>query len=119
MDAFPWPGSTEDRRSLEQLVLGGLLTPAGDGPIPVWMVPPSSDRELNPLPGYVVSFLRLHKRGFNAPASKFMRGLCHHYGVELHNFTSNAVDGPYNKLLTVNISATVPPYNEFHACFRC
>jgi hypothetical protein len=29
------------------------------------------------------------------------------------------VDGPYNKLLTVNISATVALYNEFHACFRC
>jgi hypothetical protein len=30
-----------------------------------------------------------------------------------------SVDGPYNKLLTVNISATVAIYNEFHACFRC
>jgi hypothetical protein len=26
-----------------------------------------------------------------------------------------AVDGPYNNLLTVNISGTVAPYNEFHA----
>jgi hypothetical protein len=29
------------------------------------------------------------------------------------------VDGPYNNLLTVNISAMVALYNEFHACFRC
>jgi hypothetical protein len=29
------------------------------------------------------------------------------------------VDGPYNDLLTVNISAMVEFYNEFHACFRC
>jgi hypothetical protein len=29
------------------------------------------------------------------------------------------VDDPYNKLLTVNILATVTLYNEFHACFRC
>jgi hypothetical protein len=29
------------------------------------------------------------------------------------------VDCPYDKLLTVNISATVALYNEFHACFRC
>jgi hypothetical protein len=29
------------------------------------------------------------------------------------------VDGPYHKLLTVNISATIALYNEFHACFRC
>jgi hypothetical protein len=30
-----------------------------------------------------------------------------------------SVDGPYNKLLTVNISTTVALYNEIHACFRC
>jgi hypothetical protein len=36
----------------------------------------------------------LHEHGFNAPVSKFMRGrggLCHHYRVELHNFTPNAI----------------------------
>jgi hypothetical protein len=26
-----------------------------------------------------------------APASRFMRALCHHYGVELHNFAPNAI----------------------------
>jgi hypothetical protein len=25
------------------------------------------------------------------PASKFMRGLCYHYGVELHNFAPNSI----------------------------
>jgi hypothetical protein len=39
----------------------------------------------------VVSFVRLHERGFTAPASRFMRALCHHYGVELHNFAPNAI----------------------------
>jgi hypothetical protein len=29
------------------------------------------------------------------------------------------VDGPYDKLLTFNISAIVELYNGFHACFRC
>jgi hypothetical protein len=29
------------------------------------------------------------------------------------------VDGPYNNPLTINISAIVALYNEFHACFRC
>jgi hypothetical protein len=72
-------------------VLGGQLTPAGDGPNPVWMVPPPLDREPNPPSGYVVSLLQLHERGFNAPTSRFMRGLCHHYGVELHNFTPNVI----------------------------
>jgi hypothetical protein len=44
-----------------------------------------------PPPGYVVSFIRLHERDFNAPASRFMWGLCHHYGVELHNIAPNAI----------------------------
>jgi hypothetical protein len=47
-DAFPWPWSTADRRSLEALVLGGQLTPAADSQNPAWMVPPSSDRGPNP-----------------------------------------------------------------------
>jgi hypothetical protein len=55
------------------------------------MVPLTSHREPNPPNGYVVSFIRLHERGFTASASRFMRGLCYHYGVELHNFTPNAI----------------------------
>jgi hypothetical protein len=39
----------------------------------------------------VVSFVRHHERGFTASASHFMRGLCHHYGVELHNFAPNVI----------------------------
>jgi hypothetical protein len=73
--------------SLEELVNGRQLTLAGDDPHPAWMVPPASDTEPPPTPpGYVVSFLRLHERSFNTPASRFMQGLCHHYGVELQNF---------------------------------
>jgi hypothetical protein len=45
----------------------------------------------NPPYGYVVGFIRFHERGFTAPASRFMRALCYHYGVELQNFTSNAI----------------------------
>jgi hypothetical protein len=36
-------------------------------------------------------FIRHHERGIAAPASRFMRGLCYHYGVELHNFAPNAI----------------------------
>jgi hypothetical protein len=39
----------------------------------------------------VVSFVRFHERGFTAPVSHFMRALCHHYSVELHNFAPNAI----------------------------
>jgi hypothetical protein len=55
------------------------------------MVPSALDREPNPPYSYVVSFIWLHERGFTALASCFMRGLCYHYGVELHNFTPNAI----------------------------
>jgi hypothetical protein len=56
-----------------------------------WIVPLATDREPNSPYGYVVSFIRHHERGFATPASHFMCGLCHHYGVELHNFTPNAI----------------------------
>jgi hypothetical protein len=62
-----------------------------DGQPTAWIVPPTTDREANSPYGYVVSFIRHHKRGFTAPASRFMHGLCHHYGVELHNFAPNAI----------------------------
>jgi hypothetical protein len=77
--------------ALNELVNGGLQVPNVEGTPPVWMVPPASDREPNPPYGNVVSFIRLHERGFTAPTSRFMRGLCYHYGVELHNFTPNAI----------------------------
>jgi hypothetical protein len=56
-----------------------------------WIVPQPNEREPNPPYSYVVSFIRFHKWGFAAPASRFMRALCYHYGVELHNFTPNAI----------------------------
>jgi hypothetical protein len=61
--------------ALNELVNGGLLAPTGEGAYPAWMVPPASDREPNPPYGYVISFIRLHKRGFTVPASCFMRVL--------------------------------------------
>jgi hypothetical protein len=56
-----------------------------------WIEPPSRDQEPNPPFGYVVSFIRFHKRGFTVPASRFMRALCYHYSVELHNFAPNVI----------------------------
>jgi hypothetical protein len=73
------------------VVNSGLLAPAGEAACPAWMVPPASDREPNPPYGYIVRFIRLHEHGFTAPASRFMWGLCYHYGVELHNFAPNAI----------------------------
>jgi hypothetical protein len=72
-------------------VNGGQLAPNVDGQPPAWIVPPAADREPNPPFGYVVSFVRHHECGFAVPASRLMRGLCYHYGVELHNFAPNTI----------------------------
>jgi hypothetical protein len=91
LDPLPWPRSTVTRLGLSELVTAGQLAANVDGQPAAWIVPPSTDREPNPPHGYIVSFIRFHERGFAAPASHFMRGLFHHYGVELHNFAPNAI----------------------------
>jgi hypothetical protein len=91
IDPLPWPCSTTRRLALSELVTTGQLATNEDGRPPVWIDPPARDREPNPPFGYVVSFIRFHERGFAAPASRFLCGLCFHYGVELHNFTPNAI----------------------------
>jgi hypothetical protein len=91
IDPLPWPHSTVTRLSLSNLVTAGQLATNEDGRPAVWIVPQLNEREPNPPFGYVVSFICFHERGFAAPASRFMRALCYHYGVELHNFTPNAI----------------------------
>jgi hypothetical protein len=81
LDPLSWPRSSVMPFALNELVNGGLLAPNVEGVPLAWIVPPASDREPNPPYGYVVSFVRLHERGFNAPASRFMWGMCYHYGV--------------------------------------
>ena len=39
----------------------------------------------------MVSFAKFHRHGLGTPPSRFMRALCHHYGVELQHFSPNAV----------------------------
>jgi len=72
------------------LVATGLLAPNTDPTRLVWIVP-KSETTPNPPSGYVVSLARLHERGYDIPADRFIRALCHHYGVELHNFAPNAI----------------------------
>jgi hypothetical protein len=66
---------------------------------PAWMVPPTSGQEPNPPYRFVVSFIRLHERGFTALASRFMRGLCYHYRVELHNSQFHIAGGHLRRRL--------------------
>jgi hypothetical protein len=91
IDPLSWPCSTMTKFALHELENGSQPAPNVDRQPAAWIVPPATDREPNPLYGYVVSFICFHERGFEAPASRFMRGLCYHYGVELHNFTPNAI----------------------------
>jgi hypothetical protein len=54
------------------------------------MAPPSGAAP-SPPPGYVLSFVSFHERGFGVPASRFMRAILHVYGVELHNLSPNSI----------------------------
>jgi hypothetical protein len=91
IDQLPWPRSTATRLALSELVTAGQLAANEDGRPVALIEPQVSDREPNPPYGYIVSFIRCHNRGFAAPASRFMRALCYHYGVEWHNFMPNAI----------------------------
>jgi hypothetical protein len=91
IDPPAWERSTETPLALGQLVAGGQLAANEDGQPAEWIVSSERERVPNPPYGYVVSFIRFHERGFTAPASRFLRGLCYHYGVELHNFVPNAI----------------------------
>jgi hypothetical protein len=72
-------------------VAGGQLAANVHGQPAEWIVPSERDWVPNQPFGYVVSFVRFHERGFAAPVSRFMRALCYHYGVQLHNFTPNTI----------------------------
>jgi hypothetical protein len=91
LDPLPWHRSSVTEFAPNELVNGGQLAPNVEGQPSAWIILPAVDREPNPPFGYVVSFIRHHEHGFTTPASRFMRGLCHHYGVELHNFAPNAI----------------------------
>jgi hypothetical protein len=91
VDPYAWERSTVTRLALGELVAAGQLAANVEGRPAEWIVPPAGDHVPNPPSGYVVSFTRFHERGFAAPASRFMRALCHHYGVKLHNFAPNAI----------------------------
>jgi hypothetical protein len=78
-----WAHSSVMERKLEDLVRDGLLRPRTSRTQPEWRVPPSDHREPVPPEGYMVSFISFHERGFNMPASPFMRALLHYYKVEL------------------------------------
>jgi hypothetical protein len=86
-----WERSTATTLALGQLVAGGQLAANVEGRPAEWIVSSERERVPNPLYGHIVNFIRFHERGFTAPASRLLRGLCYHYVVELQNFTPNAI----------------------------
>jgi hypothetical protein len=91
IDPPSWERLTATMLALGQLVAGGQLAANVDGQPPEWIMSSENERVPNPPYGYIVCFMRFHERGFTAPASRFLRGLCYHYGVELQNFAPNAI----------------------------
>ena len=84
------PSSMTEHRLLE-LEREGLLRPRPSSSRPEWNAPVVDHREPRPPTGYVVSFAKFHRHGLGAPPSRFMRVLCHHYGVELQHFSLNTI----------------------------
>ena len=109
-EVAPWSRSSVAERDLEDLVGSGLLSPNVDPDAPAWMVPPRSHQEPDPPEGFVVSFVRLHERGFNVPAGRFLRGLCDHYDVELQNFAPNAISQAASFIAVCEGFLGIPPH---------
>ena len=89
--ADDWRPSSMTERRLLELEREGLLRPRTSSSRPEWIAPAADHREPRPPKGYVVSFAKFHRHGLGAPPSRFMRALCHHYGVELQHFSPNAI----------------------------
>ena len=68
-----------------------LLPPITNSAHPKWIALGPTVTDPNPPSSYVVSFAQLHEQGFSVPAGRFIRVLCNHYEVELHNFAPNAI----------------------------
>ena len=89
--ADDWRPSSMTERRLLELEREGLLLPRTSSSRPEWIAPVADHREPRPPKGYVVSFAKFHRHGLGSPPSRFMRALCHHYGVELQHFSPNAI----------------------------
>ena len=82
-----WQRSSVDERQLEALHRDGFLPP-----LERIAMRPSGD-EVAPYPrdGEHVCFVNFVNRGFAVPVHEFVRGLMYAYGVQLHDFTPNAI----------------------------
>jgi hypothetical protein len=89
----PWPSSTVVAKDLEALVVDGLLCPLSSGAQPEWMAP--SEAVPSPSPGYGVSFIPFHERGFGVPASRLEFVIPWAPGVEVVHTRGNGTGVPF------------------------
>ena len=89
--ADDWRPSSMTERRLLELEWEGLLRPRTSSSRLEWIVPAAHHWEPRPPKGYVVSFTKFHRHGLGSPPSRFIRALCHHYGVELQHFSPNVI----------------------------
>jgi hypothetical protein len=102
--ADDWRPSSMTERRLLELEKEGLLRPRSSSSRPEWTAPAADHREPRPPRGYVVSFAKFHRHGLGSPPSRFMRALCHHYGVELQHFPRTPL--PPRRILPRCVRAT-------------
>jgi hypothetical protein len=55
-----------------------------------WVVPSDEDAPAPP-DGYVISFVPFHKHGPAVSPHRFLRGLLHHYKIELQHLNPNGI----------------------------
>jgi len=89
--ANDWRPSSMTQCRLLELEREGLLRHRTSLSSPESIAPAADHREPRPPKGYVVSFAKFHRHSLGAPPSRYMRALCHHYGVELQHFSPNAI----------------------------
>jgi hypothetical protein len=55
-----------------------------------WLMP-DSEEALVPPDGYVMSFTPFHECGLMTPPDRLLRGLLHHYKIELQHLNPNGI----------------------------
>ena len=83
-----WDRSDVTHARIEGLVKRGLL--CGRTEAVEWLVLGHEEASAPP-DGYVMSFVPFHERGLMIPPHPFLRGLLHHYQIELQHLSPNRI----------------------------
>ena len=109
-----WAPSDVTEATLNSLVSRKLLCPLTGAE--EWKVP-QGEWVPAPPPGYIVSFVRFHERGFASPSHRFFRGLLLHYGLELQHLNPNGIQHIATFIALCEGFLGVPPVFKFFLYF--